>query len=87
MGCNCKKIKEFEDENGTLQEEGIINRLFRFFTKLMLFVLFLVLFVIVSPLMFIILAFKLTMSDTEQVKLPRFLTHGFNNGKKLQNTH
>lgn len=87
MGCNCKKIQEFENENGTLAEEGIVSRFSRFFTKLMLFILFLVLFLLISPLMFIILAYKLTLANNSQINLPRFLTHGFNHGKKLQNTH
>lgn len=87
MGCNCKKLKEFEDTYGTEVKENIFQRTQRAIGKIALFFLILALFVIISPIMFVVIAYKMSLGKNTMITLPSFLTQGFNNGKKLQNTH
>lgn len=83
MGCNCKKIKKYEEENGVLIDETLAEKVLRYAMKVIFFIIFVVMFFAVSPIIFVLLAFKFTLSKNQKIVLPKFLTHGFNNGKKL----
>lgn len=72
MGCNCKRIQEFEDKYGVLENETILGKISRYFTKFILFAITLVLMVILTPLMLIWVVYAMFFRGN-RIVLPKFL--------------
>ena len=72
MSCGCKRVMNFEKENGVELKESIFTKILRIFYKIFLFMLFVSLAVIVTPC--VILAAIYTMIFGKGVLvLPEFM--------------
>ncbi len=73
MACNCKKKIELEDKYGVLEEETYLEKINRFFLRIFIFILLVVLAIIIMPIMFAIIIYKIAFGKNTTIVLPKFL--------------
>lgn len=88
MACNCKRKIELEDKYGIEEEETILQKLNRFFIKVIFMVLAIGVTVVVAPIL-VIMSFYKVFFGNGKITLPNFLSKYLKNtdGQELQNTH
>lgn len=72
MGCNCKRITEFENRYGIPENETVLGKTMRYVMKFVLFAIALVLSVILTPLILIWAVYAIFFGNN-RIVLPNFL--------------
>jgi len=70
MGCNCKRGMALEDQYGEKMEESSVWRVIRFFYKVLMFALVLVLGIVLSPVVVIYVIYKMVFGNGG-IKVPK----------------
>ena len=68
MGCNCKNSIKINDVNAT--EQTKLEKVFVFFKKVMLFLFALCLTVIVTPIVIVVIFYKMIFKNGEAIIIP-----------------
>lgn len=71
MGCNCKRVKEFEDKYGTPTDENVLEKIGRFLAKCGLFVLIVAISIIITPFVMVYAVFKMFTDNNFNIKIPK----------------
>lgn len=73
MGCNCKKVSEFQNKYGEKQDENYIQKISSFFKGLLTKLLIIPLILITVPIIVIILSYQLLFKKTATISIPKKL--------------
>lgn len=73
MGCNCKKSIELEEKYGVKEDENIIIKISRLMFKFLIFVITIFLAIIVTPIMILVVIYKLFFAKHREIILPKML--------------
>ena len=73
MSCNCKKKMVLEDTYGTKEEESIYQKSIRFFWRIVMFALMLVMACVLVPILIFVIIFQIAFKNNIKVTLPNFL--------------
>ena len=73
MACNCKKSIKIEEKYGVKEEESLIVKINRWIFKLIVFVITLMLAIVATPIMILIVIYKLFFAKHKEIILPKKL--------------
>lgn len=73
MACACKN-KKMEKKYGIKEEESLLSKITRYFFKVIMFIIFVGLAIIVTPIMVIALIYNAFFKHNKPFILPEFLS-------------
>lgn len=73
MGCNCKKSVELEKKYGVNEEENLITKITRWLFKMVVFIIAMFLAVLVTPIMILVVLYKMFFAKHREIILPKSL--------------
>lgn len=71
MGCNCKKVTEFQEKYGEEQQESYFGKFARILKRLCISILVILLMLISVPIIIIILSCQLLFGKTMGIRVPK----------------
>lgn len=74
MGCSCKKIKGISENDETKERESVLDKIFRYFLRILLYLIATVLGLIITPIILIMGLFNSFFRKGKPIILPKFLT-------------
>ena len=77
MACNCKQRNEIIEKYGTPEEESILGIVYRNLLKVILFLIALVLGIILVPVIFVVVVYKMifTTGEDRMIVLPNLIKY------------
>ena len=77
MACNCKQRNEIVEKYGTPEEESILGIAYRNLLKVILFLIALVLGIILVPVIFVVVVYKMifTTGEDRMIVLPNLIKY------------
>ena len=77
MACNCKQRNEIVEKYGTPEEESILGIVYRNLLKAVLFLIALVLGIILVPVIFVVVVYKMifTTGEDRMIVLPNLIKY------------
>jgi hypothetical protein len=77
MACNCKQRNEIVEKYGTPEEETILGIVYRNLLKVILFLIALVLGIILVPVIFVVVVYKMifTTGEDRMIVLPNLIKY------------
>ena len=77
MACNCKQRNEIVEKYGTPEEESILGIVYRNLLKVVLFLIALVLGIILVPVIFVVVVYKMifTTGEDRMIVLPNLIKY------------
>lgn len=77
MACNCKQRNEIVEKYGTPEEESILGIAYRNLLKVVLFLIALVLGIILVPVIFVVVVYKMifTTGEDRMIVLPNLIKY------------
>ena len=77
MACNCKQRNEIVEKYGTPEEESILGMAYRNLLKVVLFLIALVLGIILVPVIFVVVVYKMifTTGEDRMIVLPNLIKY------------
>lgn len=77
MACNCKQRNEIVEKYGTPEEESILGIVYRNLLKVILFLIALVLGIILVPVIFVVVVYKMifTTGEDRMIVLPNLIKY------------
>ena len=77
MACNCKQRNEIVEKYGTPEEESILGMVYRNLLKVILFLIALVLGIILVPVIFVVVVYKMifTTGEDRMIVLPNLIKY------------
>jgi hypothetical protein len=73
MGCNCKRVKSFEEKYGVPEYETVNAKIYRNFLRVVLFAIAVVLAIVLTPVLIFVTIYKLTFGKDNKITLPKFM--------------
>jgi len=77
MACNCKQRNEIIEKYGTPEEESILGIVYRNLLKVILFLIVLALGIILVPVIFVVVVYKMifTTGEDRMIVLPNLIKY------------
>ena len=77
MACNCKQRNEIMDKYGTPEEESVFGVVYRNLVKIVLFLITLALGVVLVPIIFIMVIYKMlfTRGEDRTIVMPNLIKY------------
>jgi hypothetical protein len=77
MACNCKQRNEIVEKYGTPEEETILGIVYRNLLKVILFLIALVVGIILVPVIFVVVVYKMifTTGEDRMIVLPNLIKY------------
>ena len=73
MGCNCKKARLLQ-QMAEREKEPILTKMFRYFMKIVMFLITIGLSIVIVPILFVVVVYKVIFGDmTTPIVLPKFV--------------
>ncbi len=73
MGCNCKRVAEFESKHGTQMDETTPMRYARLSLRVLFFAIAIALTVVLTPIIIVWAVYKLCFGKNNDLQMPKFL--------------
>ena len=74
MPCACKNKIEIEKKYGTLADETILDKCFRYAYRCMIFAIAILIALVVTPIIVFVGLYKIIFKNGEPLVLPKFLS-------------
>lgn len=72
MGCNCKRVKSFEEKRGIEEEETILGKIFRKGLRILLFLIAIAFSIVLVPIIIFLAIYNICFGDNK-ITLPKFM--------------
>ena len=73
MGCNCKKKMVLDEAYGAVGNENLLQKLYRYLWKLIMFPIILVLACIIVPILIFSIVYQMVFKKEIKIVPPKFL--------------
>lgn len=73
MGCNCKKKMVLDEAYGVVGNENLLQRLYRYLWRLIMFPIILVLACIIVPILIFSITYQMVFKKNIKIVPPKFL--------------